>query len=151
MCVCALVLTVVNVEWEGLQYVAIISACSVTQCCGNSVKHHTEKQTQSGTSAVCDFTNDVESSSNLKNQKVDSEESNTVEKRFQLFLALKIVIMDKPDFKPCIDWLDKAEVRIGAHVLLWTELGLQLPEVDCVTLPWKRALLYVLACSVARM
>lgn len=43
------------------------------------------------------------------------------------------------------------EVRILTHVLLWTELGLLLTEVGCVTLPWKRALLYVLACSVARM
>lgn len=41
--VCALVLTVVNVEWVGLQYVSIISVCSVAQRCGNSVKHHAVK------------------------------------------------------------------------------------------------------------
>ncbi len=35
--VCVLVLTVVNVEWVGLQYVSVISACSVAQRCGNSV------------------------------------------------------------------------------------------------------------------
>lgn len=41
----ALVPTVINVEWVGLQYVSIISACSVAQCCGNSVKHHRGKYT----------------------------------------------------------------------------------------------------------
>lgn len=48
---CALVLTVINVEWVGLQCISIISARSVAQRCGNSVKHHRGKQTQANMSA----------------------------------------------------------------------------------------------------
>lgn len=40
----ALACTVVNVEWVGLQYVSVISACSVAQRCGDSVRQHRGKR-----------------------------------------------------------------------------------------------------------
>lgn len=43
VCACALLLTVVNVEWEGLQHVSIKFACSVAESCGNSVGNITQK------------------------------------------------------------------------------------------------------------
>lgn len=49
----------------------------------------TQENKQSDTSAVSNFTSNVDSSINLKYQEVGSKERNTV--------ALKIVIMDKPD------------------------------------------------------
>ena len=39
----ALVLTIVDVEWEGLQCVSIVFACSVAQRCGNSVENIQEE------------------------------------------------------------------------------------------------------------
>lgn len=39
----ALARTVVNVEWVGLQYVSVISSCSVAQRCGDSVRRHRGK------------------------------------------------------------------------------------------------------------
>lgn len=44
---CVPVFTVINVERVGLQYISIISACSVAQCCGNSVKHPRKKNKES--------------------------------------------------------------------------------------------------------
>lgn len=43
----ALARTVVNVEWVGLQYVSVISACSVAQRCGDSVRQHGGKNEKS--------------------------------------------------------------------------------------------------------
>lgn len=40
----ALARTVVNVEWVGLQYVSVISSCSVAERCGNSVRQHRGKK-----------------------------------------------------------------------------------------------------------
>lgn len=40
----ALARTIVNVEWVGLQYVSIISSCSVAECCGDSVSQHRGKK-----------------------------------------------------------------------------------------------------------
>lgn len=48
----ALARTVVNVEWVGLQYVSVISACSVAQCCGDSVRQHRGKKREKSTSVV---------------------------------------------------------------------------------------------------
>lgn len=40
----ALARTVVNVERVGLQYVSVISACSVAERCGDSVRQHGGKK-----------------------------------------------------------------------------------------------------------
>lgn len=40
----ALARTVVNIEWVGLQYVSVISSCSVAQRCGNSVRKYGGKK-----------------------------------------------------------------------------------------------------------